>query len=91
MSSEDLLFQLLTLTGSNKFLVGVDSILQHFFSAWMSENSLHKKEGCLKQKESTHLHISENATATYVVKLEPMSAKTQLILGLGISRKKKEM
>lgn len=46
VSSEDLIFQLLTLSESNKFLVGVDSILPPFFSVWMSENSLHKKEEC---------------------------------------------
>lgn len=87
--SEDLIFQLLTLTGSKKFLVGVDSILQPFFSAWISENSLYKRDDCSKQKERTHLHVPENSTAMYVVTLEPMSAKTQLILGLGILRKKK--
>jgi len=44
VSSEDFIFQLCTLTESNKFLLDIDDILQPFSLIWTSENSLHTRK-----------------------------------------------
>lgn len=91
VSSEDLVFQLLTLTGSYKFLVGVDSIPQPFFSVWMSENSLRKGNTVQNKKKVNTFMSQKTLVQRYMVTLEPMSAKIQLILRMSIFRKKKEI